>query len=295
MKRPRPYFAAFTLVEILVGLVILSLIGGIAYSILQNSATLFAKNVSLNSSNTIVRSAMDRVYSEISQANGMPKLIDSNGTAAGAIGPAAGVVFDRYLGGPYVLSNPGPGGLAATAQSIKMTFATSALASPPLPTANDVLSFGVGALRPLVSSCSPPTLPPKPPALQVVTVTLKEPLGQQVSWTAPTEQTAFLVHREAIVVVAAGGRNELRYYPNVETPSNSCDLTTTYAVLTRGIGNEPGENTPFTIVTQNGVSFLNIAMRAEDQQFNNVLANRQVKDFNTFFRVDGQVRPRNFL
>ncbi len=106
---------------------------------------------------------------------------------------------------------------------------------------------------------------------------------------------AFLVHRKAIVVVPVNGRNELRYYGDVETTSSSCDLSTSYVVLNREIGLAAGESTPFTLVSSNGTTLLNIGLRVEDQQYNKVLAKRQQHEFNTFLKVDGQVRPRNFL
>ena len=70
----RKSVAAFTLVELMIGLVILMLVGGVAYSILMNATTLMAKNISLNASSTTLRAALDRVYSEVNQANGLPTI-----------------------------------------------------------------------------------------------------------------------------------------------------------------------------------------------------------------------------
>ncbi len=287
--------AAYTLVELMIGVLLLVVVGGIAYAILSNSTTLLAKNISINSSSTIVRSALDRVYTEISQANGMPKLIQANGTPASAVGPAAGIVFDRYLGGPYIVTNPGTTGLPASATSLQLTLSTNALASPPIPRPNDVIRIGSSALRPLVNSSSPAALSAAPPALQPVTVTLKAALGESVPWTPDVKESAFLIHRKAIVVVPVNGRNELRLYPDVETTSNTCDLSTTYTVLNREIGSQAGENTPFSIVTSDGVPLLNVSLRIEDQQYNKVLANKQAHEVNTFIKIDGRVRPRNYL
>ena len=295
MKKPSRT-TGFTLLELSIGILILTIVGGIAYSVLASSTTLLAKNISLNASNTILRSALDRVFSEISQANGMPKLITAGGISLGSSnGPAAGVVFDRYLGGPYVVTNPGSDGLGASAQSFQIKLATNTLASPPIPAANDVLCIGDSTVRPLVRLSSPAALSPSPPPLQAVTVTLQAALGQSIPWTSAVQETGFLVHRKAIVVVPVGGRSELRLYSNVETTSSTCDLSTSYVVLARGIGSQTGENTPFTLVTQNTMTFLNIAMRAESQEYNKVLANKQAADFNTFLRADTRVRPRNFL
>lgn len=287
--------SGFTLIEMCVGLLTLALVGGIVYAILMNSTVLLAKNISLNSSTTTLGSALDRISSEISQANGLPSLINADGSAVTTAGPAAGIVFDHYIGGTYVVSNPGVTGLTAGASSFGMTFSTSSLVALPVPQANDVVAIGDSTLRPLVSSSNPASLGSAPPAIQPVTVTLQVPLGQDIPWPATVSETAYLIHRRAIVVVPVNGRKELRLYPNVETTAKTCDLTTSYLVLNREIGTQNGEDVPFTTVTQNGISFINVSMRIEDHQYDKVLANKQLKDFNNFLRVDTLVRPRNFL
>ena len=286
--------AGFTLAEISIVLAVLSIVGGLAYSMLINSTALLAKNVSLNSSNTILRAALDRIYSEINQANGLPKLINADGTdAASSSGPAAGIIFDRYLGGPYIVTNPGSG-LPASAQSFEMKRSTDPLASPPIPTTNDVICMDNGTTRPLVSTCAPgPT-----PGIQSLAITLTAPLGTAIPWSSTVNETAYLVHRKAFVVVPVSGRGELRMYNNAEAVANYNDPAA-YVVLTREIGtqviNGLDEKTPFSLVTQNGNKFLSIAMRVEDQQFNKYLGTHQAKEFNTFLRVDTTLRPRNFL
>jgi hypothetical protein len=283
--------AGYTLAEISIALLLLMLVGGLAYSMLMNSTTLLAKNVALNQSNSILRSALDRIYSEINQSNGLPKLINPDGSdAASSSGPAAGIIFDRYLGGPYIVTNPSGTGLSATDQSLQMKCSTNALASPPVPAINDVICIDNGATRPLVNNCSVSSSG----GLQTLAVTLKAPLGKNISWSSSVQKTAYVVHRKAFVVAPVGGRGELRMYLNAETVTNYGDPAS-YIVLTGEIGMQPGEDTPFTIVTQNGASFLSIAMRVEHQQFNKYLASRQAQEFNTFLRIDTMLRPRTFL
>ena len=286
--------AGFTLAEISIVLAVLSIVGGLAYSMLMNSTTLLAKNVSLNSSNTILRAALDRIYSEINQANGLPKLINADGTdAASSSGPAAGIIFDRYLGGPYIVTNPGTTGLSAATQSFEMKRSTDALASPPIPATNDVICMDNGTTRPLVSTCTT-----SGSGIQSLAITLQAPLGTAIPWSSTVNETAYLVHRKAFVVVPVSGRGELRMYNNAEAVANYNDPAG-YVVLTREIGtqviNGLDEKTPFSLVTQNGNKFLSIAMRVEDQQFNKYLGTHQAKEFNTFLRVDTTLRPRNFL
>lgn len=297
----------FTLAEISISLAVLTIVGGLAYAIMTNSTTLLAKNVSLNSSNTTVRKALDRINSEINQANGLPKLINADGTdAASASGPAAGIIFDRYLGGPYVVTNPGTAGLPAGTVSFHMKCSTDPLALPRIPQANDVVRIDKAVPRPLVSNCSPNAYPSAPPAIQDLTITLKAPLAAEVPWASSLTKTAYLVHRKALVVVPVNGRAELRMYGDAETttsqnpPASYYSDSANYFVLTREIGTQSGEDTPFSIVTQNGADFLGVAMRVENQQYNTYLQSRyaatsQAKDFNTFLRVDTLLRPRTFL
>jgi type II secretory pathway pseudopilin PulG len=295
--------AGFTLVEICITLTVLMIVGVLAYSILISSTALLAKNVSLNSSNTILRNALDRIYSEINQSNGLPKLINADGTdAASPSGPAAGIIFDRYVGGPFVVGNPGTG-LPATTTSIKLYYSTNPLALPPKPAINDVVRMDAGT-RPLVSACSVPSafsppipsFPPNPG--QMYTVTFLNPLGRAIPWSSNVEQIAYLVHRKAFVVAPVSGRAELRMYGDAETVTNYNDVNG-YKVLTREIGTKTvsgvSEQLPFSLVTQNGTTFLSIDMRVEDQQFNKYLAARQSKEFNTFLRINTKLLPRNFL
>jgi type II secretory pathway pseudopilin PulG len=293
MKEPaRKLVAAFTLVELMIGLVVFMLLGGVVYSILINATTLMAKNISLNASSTTLRTALDRVYSELNQANGLPTLVSADSTsAATASGPAAGMIFDRYLGGPYIVTNPGSG-LVSTATSFSMKCSTDPLASPAVPQSNDVVSMDEGNTRPLVQSCTSSTSG----GLKTLTVQLQNPIGKDIPWGASVQKTAYLIHREAIIVALANGHAELRFYKDAETlTASNCNDVSTYTVLTRDIGTASGEATPFSYVTQGSTRFLNIAMRVEDRQFNAYLASRQANDFNTFLRVDTMLRPRNFL
>lgn len=309
MKKPSIAFGStgVTLVETSISLAVMAIVGGLAYTIMTNSTALLAKNVSLNSSNTTMRKALDRIYSEINQANGMPKLINADGTdAVSPTGPAAGIIFDRYLGGPYVVTNPGSVGLPAGTLTVEMKSASDQLARPPIPASNDVIRIDNGSNRPLVSNCSPNAYPTSSPGIQTLSITLKAPLTTAIPWTAGTTQTAYMVHRKAFVVVSVNGRPELRMYGDAETttalnpPASYYSNSANYVVLTREIGAQAGEDTPFSLVNQSGADFVSVAMRVENQQYNTYLQSRylatsQARDFNTFLRVDTVLRPRNFL
>jgi hypothetical protein len=305
--------AGFSLAEICISLAVLAVVGSAGYSMLMSATTLLAKNVSINSSNILTRKSLDRMFSEINQGNRLPTLINADGTAATSPGPAAGILLDRYLGGPYIVGNPGTG-LAATSTVFNLFYSSDPLANPPVPAKDDVVIMD-GATRALVSSCTAPSstfvLPPTPAPSpgKMVTVTLQNILGTYtvppttsgtaIGWGAGSQQSAYLVHRKAFVVVPVNGTTgpaELRMYSNAENVADYNDPTN-YVVLTRAIGTKTVkglvENQPFSIVTQNGIPFLSIALRVEDQQFNKRLATQQANEFNTFLRVDTLLRPRN--
>ena len=311
--------AGTTLVEMMIGLGVLLIVGALAYSMLTASTTLMAKNLSLNGSNTSTRGSLDRIFSDLYQANRQPVLINADATgstAADQTAPAAGVKFDCYLGGPYIVGNPGSG-LAATATSFNLYYSADPMANPPVPVKNDVVIMD-GQTRALVNSCtvptsslSGPTPSPTPTSGRMVTVTLQQALGNYtnptmtsgtaIPWISSTQQTAYLVHSKAFIVWPMKDINnnvvsaELREYPDAEATSDYTDPTK-YIVLIRNIGvKTAAEYTPFSLPKQQGVSFLNIAIRIEDTQYNKRLSTQQANDYNTFLGVDSTMRPRNIL
>jgi hypothetical protein len=274
------------MVEMVTGLSVLALIGMLGYSMMLSSMNLLVKGVALNSSNTALRNGLDKLFVEINQAYGMPTLVNEDLTSAGSNGPAPGVIFDRYVGGPYVVTNTSGGaGLAATATSFLLKAWMDPLTAPPTPGPDDVVLIGTRRLR--VQSCSIMDLG-SGDGVRTFRVTLPSQVGSGgISWDSSTKQLAYLLHRKAFVVASANGRAELRLYNNAETD------TSNFVVLARGLSARPEETTPFSIANKNGSPFLNVGLRAEDQEFGNYLSSRQQNDFNTFLRVDTSLRPRN--
>lgn len=289
----------FTMVETLVGMTLLTGLGIACYSVLLSSSILFAKNVSINTSNTVLRSSLDRMYSDINQGAGMPKLINADGSPA-TTSSAAGITFDLYLGGPYVVTNPGSTGLPASATQFQMKYYTAdPLTVQPTPVAKDVVLLDNGITRPVVSTCTSSTSS----NVRTLTVNLQSPLGNVVSWDSSTTKTAALVHKKAYVVTTVNGIGQLRLYNNAEAGTDFSNPAN-YIVLTSELSGQTtnNENTPFSIVPdplESGTSFLNIAMRVEGREFNRTLGltadpnARQLKEFNTFLRLDTKLRPRN--
>lgn len=286
--------AGFTAVELVIATTVSMLIGAAIYYFLNLSTVLYAKNISLNYSNTSLRVALDRINVEVSRAMGMPTLINADGTdASSSTGPAAGIRFDKYIGGPFVVVHPGGAGLSASATSFQMRRSTNALASPPVPAANDVIRIedSTTTLRPRVSSC---TAGGVSSGLQTLTVNLQSALGSSISWIPSENKSADIVRRVAFVVAANGGRNELRYYPAADAVTNYSNASS-YVVLTNDIGTQSGESTPFSIVTHNNRELLSIALRVKNRTNDQFLSKRELQEHNTFLRVDTLMRSRNFL
>jgi len=281
----------FTLAEIAIGLGILTAVGVACYSMLLSATILFAKNVSVNTSGTILRTSLDRMYIDVNQAYGVPKLINVDGTPAASPAPVDGVAgfsFDQYLGGPYVVTNPTGTGLGASTTTFTVKFNTDALTTQPVPVASDVVMLDNGVTRPVVSSCTSSVTG----GVATVTVNLQAPLGSAVVWDSTTTKTAFLVHKKAYVVAPVNGAGELRLYNNAEGVSDYSN-SANYIVLSRELSGLAKENTPFSLVTQNGNPFLKITLSMQDQKVNNALANKQAKEFNTFMQLQTMLRPRN--
>ena len=105
---------AFTLIEILVGAALSSVIAVAIFALMNAGMILSAKNLALNLTSNSMRSALDRVEHVVQMGDAMPVLINTSGATVSA-GVAAGIKFDRYVGGPFVI--PTTGGTDEVAQA----------------------------------------------------------------------------------------------------------------------------------------------------------------------------------
>lgn len=280
--RPTLHRRAFTLVEMLIGAAMACVVGLAVFAVLHAGMLLAARNLSVNLTNNSMRGALDRTEQILQQADTMPVLIDT--AAAPATGPAAGVSFDGYLGGPYVVSAP-PTGLPASTTVLTVVRSTNPFASPPLPKPGDILRISNTdpALRPRVAATF--VNPPDGAQHQAISVTLTAALGTPVTFVASAILTGKFVRPAALLVMPAGAKRELRYYPLFETATNLSDPAQ-YVMLTDQVGMQPGDATPFTLVANQGRTFVNLSLRVRASDFDRRLAGRQVDEFNTFARVD---------
>ena len=284
MKTHRSTFAlrGFTLVEMLVGAAMSVVVGAAVFAVVNAGMVLAARNLSVNLTNTTMRGSLDRAEQLIQQADSLPALIDTAGVPAA--GPAAGVSFDSYRGGPYVVNAPASG-LPASTTTLTIVRSTNPLASPPLPQPGDLLliSNTPATLRPRVAVVA--VAAPDGLQHQAVNITLSAALGTPVTFVAGTILTAKLVRPAALLALPAGGKRELRYYPLFDTTTN-LNAPAQYVMLTDQVGMLAEDATPFTLVAVQGRTFVNLSLRVRAANFDRTLAGRQADEFNTFARVD---------
>lgn len=289
MKRRFPYAqAGFSIVETLMGAAAAMVVGVGIFAILNTGTMLSARNLSVNVTNNALRGSLDKAEQLLQQADSMPILIDTSGN--NAAGPAAGVRFDLFIGAPYVITTTASG-LASSTGSLAMVRSTNAMASPPIPKAGDlILIDGESALlRPRVASVVTGSVDATT-LRQTLTCTLSSALGTAVSGSSTT-LTCKLVRNVALIVMPNGSRRELRYYHSFDTTTNLNDMSK-YTVLTDQVAMQSDDSTPFSLITAETKSFVNMSFRVRANKFDQRFVGKQADQFNTFSRVDVQIRPK---
>ena len=282
--------AALTLVELVIYLGFSVVVSGVGYSFLTSGTQLYAKNMSIIRSHTNLRTVLDRMVNNLQQANSLPVLIGTSG--ATSVAPAAGLYYDRYLGDPYVVTNPGGTGLSASATSITITRSMAALASPPVPAAGDTLLIDASPnpVRAIIATVTPGAID-NVLQRQPIALTLSVALGTAVSWTGAQVQTSRLVHQEAFLVVPVGNKSELRFFKNFE-PQPTLTNAANYTVISDQISVQAGETTPFSIDTVGSDKLVRASLFARSTDYSTYLANKQLNEFNTFVRLTTSLPSR---
>ena len=98
--------AGFTLVELMITTVVFALTGGMVFFFLNSGMSLYAKNTAVNAAHQQARAGVDQMLANIHAAVSIPQLVDQNLTPLPppGIGPAAGINFQKFDSGPYLLS-----------------------------------------------------------------------------------------------------------------------------------------------------------------------------------------------
>ena len=279
----------FTLIEIVVGAAISSVLAVAIFALMNAGMILSAKNLSLNLTSNSLRTALDRVEQVVQMGDTMPELIDATGTVL-ATGPAAGIKFDRAVGSPYIVTVSGANIPAATT-SMTLTRSTHAVASPPVPRAGDIVRIATTAttVRPRIQSVVSGSVDGQ--ARQPFTVTFEGALGTTVTPVAATVVSARLVRNAAFIVMPANGKPELRYYDSFDTTTNLNDPTK-YAVITDQIGTAPSDATPFSLVPNSGQTFVGFSLRVRASNNDRGIRGQQRDQYSTYSRTETLIRPK---
>jgi prepilin-type N-terminal cleavage/methylation domain-containing protein len=228
----------FTLIETMLATTIFALAGTMVFLLLNSGMVLYAENTSVNATHQQARSAVDEMLSNIHASVSIPQLVDTslNPMPAPGTGPAAGVDFQKFESGPYLLS---------TTANVSPTQRSVTIVAPNLD-ANQSLT----GLR-----FSIPTHGIEQDILQITasgnnrTITFANPVGQSIVTMADdsgngngngdgtSNIVGFVTRRASYVVIGS----ELRYYPTNDPAS--------YKVIARNVT----APTPFQILfNQNG-------------------------------------------
>jgi prepilin-type N-terminal cleavage/methylation domain-containing protein len=279
----------FTLVELIVGAAVASIIAVAIFALMNAGVILSAKNLSLNLTSNSLRGALDRVEQAVQRGDSMPQLVDNNGAPVSA-GAAPGIKFDLYVGSPFIIT-AGAGGLPASTTTLTLTRSTNAIASPPPPRPGDVIVIAntSASLRPRIQSVTTGAVDAQ--LRQPFTITLDAPLGTAVVPTAGTILSSKLVRSVGFMVRPSNGCQELRYYDTFDTTTNYDDPTR-YVLITDKLGDDAADTTPFSLAQIEGKTFLNLSLRVRASDTDKGIRGRQRDSFNTYNRVETVVRPK---
>lgn len=141
MKKPSrdQRSAAFTLVEMMITVVVFALAGGLIFFFLNSGMILYAKNTAVNAAHQQARAGVDQMLANIHSAVSIPQLVDQSLTPLPppGIGPAAGIDFQQFDSGPYLLSTTAN----ASATQTSVTIVVPATNPPTLPASTDTIAL----------------------------------------------------------------------------------------------------------------------------------------------------------
>ena len=127
--------SGFTLVELMITSVVFTLTGALVFFFLNSGMTLYAKNTAINAAHQQARAGVDQMLANIHAAVSIPQLVDQNLTPIPppGTGPAAGIDFQKFDSGPYLLSTTAN----ATATQTFVVIAVPSTSPPTLPSSTD--------------------------------------------------------------------------------------------------------------------------------------------------------------
>jgi hypothetical protein len=191
----------FTLVEMVIGLMVTLVAGGIIFSAIRTIALLGAKNGAVNYTNQQSRVVIHKAVSNIRAAVSVPSLMNTSLATVSGNGPAAGVTYQTFVAGPYhVWSNA-----AAGTSTIRVT----STAGDPAPVAGTRLIIPAFRIEDDIASTA--SMGGNPPTYNV---TLAHPISTTITCAnGSPSYVVYYTQRAALVVVG----QDLRYYPRISS------------------------------------------------------------------------------
>jgi hypothetical protein len=94
----------YTLVELGISSAVFSTIGLTLCSLINTTAILGAKNTATNTAHQQARTAMVQMLQDLHSAISLPYLVDASGNVVAGAGPAPGIGFQQWSGGPHKIN-----------------------------------------------------------------------------------------------------------------------------------------------------------------------------------------------
>ena len=303
----------FTILELLVATMAAVIVTAGVYTLMQAGLIVSVKGLSTNATGTAARFSLDRVNQFTEIAYDAPKLVSHTGATVTGTGPAAGVRFYRYGGGPYVINLPSAG-LSGTTRSISLTCAKNAHVPPPVPQPYDsfvinttiLMSGSANQVNAYVAAGSATVISSTNGNKITYTIQLSEPLtgAGGSAGVIPADAgtvTAILIRPTAIVAVPTARGRELRLYETFPK-ENSLNVNTPHTVLTDQVAlatwdaNASASDAmsdanakPFSLSTLNGRTFVNTDLRVRDNRYGKYLQTRQADEFASYLQINSRV------
>jgi hypothetical protein len=273
---------AFTLVEVIVAASVVTVIGGVAFLIMNSGLVLFAKNYGLNQTHHDGIHGAERILTLLQSAVEAPQLVDNTGAAVVGNGPSAGVRFKRLASALlYEVEHD----VNATDVSLKLKKTTS---NQPAPKVGDIVQINDLGFKAEVISTSG--------GGGTITVNLASTVGSYFttpisSGTAiPKKSRAFLVNQSALISVGS----ELRLYSDAKHAQKGQDQTAFnnsahFSVLTRLTPTTAGsESLPFQY-TDTSRRLVDVTLRVQSSDY----SNRKFNSMNTYLNMRTSVAYRS--
>jgi hypothetical protein len=248
----RVRLSAFTLAETLITVAVFALVGGMVFLILNAGMILYAKNTAVNSAHQQARTGIDEMLANIHASVSIPQLVNiqtsllPNGSrmvalASPGLGPAAGLIFQKFDGGPFTIAQDAN----ASDDSVDVNVQNYI----PKP----IMRFNIPThdIEANIGSAATPKW--KSPTLWTVDLVddagNSQPLGRDINVDATHPVIGFTTYRVGYLVVGQNLPNgtflgELRYFPILDLLNTDINDVKNYKVIARNITS----GTPFHVL-----------------------------------------------